>query len=241
MIKIERKTPPKGTTLDRRKQEELEKLEELVRKGELNSKSFNSRLWSNDDVKDFLYKSQYGKCCYCERKRDQKREFDVEHFRPKSEVKEDSEHPGYWWLAYEWSNLLISCKKCNQEYKEARFPVKEKQDRAHKPGDNIEKEDPYLLNPLLENPEDFIEYDIRDKALMIKAIGKCERAEKTINELTGINDRQVMEERANKLKDYKDTLDVVGILGDKSRIERHTESSSVFTGFARFYFKEMLK
>ena len=113
MIKIERESPPEDTVLDRRKEEELKELKELVEKGELKSSSFNNKLWSNDTVKSFLHKSQHRKCCYCERKRDQKIDSDVEHFRPKSEVKENSGHPGYWWLAYEWNNLLISCKTCN--------------------------------------------------------------------------------------------------------------------------------
>ena len=96
MIKIERENPPKGTTLDKRKKEELQKLKELVEKGELKSKSFNNRLWSDNAVKGFLYESQNHKCCYCERQRD-KREMDVEHFRPKAKVEENSKHPGYWW------------------------------------------------------------------------------------------------------------------------------------------------
>ena len=250
MIKIEREASPEDTILDREKKEELKKLKELVEKGELTSKSFNSRLWLDDAVKGFLYNSQHGKCCYCERQRDQ-REMDVEHFRPKAQVEEDSKHPGYWWLAYEWDNLLISCKTCNQKYKKAQFPLKKEQDRAYKRDDDIEKEAPYLLNPLLENPEDFIEYDIGDieddirkKALMIKAIGKCGKAEKTVNKLTGINSREVMEKRASKLGDYRAIVKIVNRVNKSEAeedIERHTASDSEFSGFARFYFKKMLK
>ena len=51
-------------------------------------------------------------------------ETDVEHFRPKAEVKEAGEnHQGYWWLAYSWENLLIACKTCNQEYKRIKIPT----------------------------------------------------------------------------------------------------------------------
>ena len=107
--------------------------------------------------------------------------------------------------------------------------MKKEQNRAYKPDDNIEKESPYLLNPLLENPEDFIEYDIpdieddtRDKVLMIKAIGKCERAEKTVNELTGINSREVMEERADKLNHYEAVVKLMKS-GNKSEAKEYIE------------------
>ena len=129
--------------------------------------------------------------------------------------------------------------------------MKKEQNRAHKPDDNIKKEAPYLLNPLLENPEDFIGYDIpdikddkRDKVLMIKAIGKCERAEKTVNKLTGINDQEVMEKRASKLGDYKAIVKIASRVNKSEAeedIKRHTASDSEFSGFARFYYKKMLK
>jgi hypothetical protein len=48
-------------------------------------------------------------------------------FRPKGGwVQNDGDaltQPGYYWLAYEWSNLLISCQLCNQEFKKNRFPL----------------------------------------------------------------------------------------------------------------------
>ena len=52
--------------------------------------------WRNENVTNELYDSHHGKCCYCERKRDRKREMDVEHYRPKGEVKNDEDHTGYW-------------------------------------------------------------------------------------------------------------------------------------------------
>lgn len=84
MIKIERSFPPADSIMDRKKAEELEKLKDLcAKKQSLKVKS----LWSKDDkVKSFLHQSQYGKCCYCERRRDQKGEPDIEHFRPKAKL-----------------------------------------------------------------------------------------------------------------------------------------------------------
>ena len=150
MIKIERGSPPPATVMDRKREVALRKIRRLVKSGDLKSSKFD-RLWSDSDVKSFLYESQHGKCCYCERIRDQK-ELDVEHFRPKSQVKEAANHPGYWWLAYNWKNLLLACKMCNQK-KSSKFPLKDEKKRSYGENDNIKVEEPILINPLEENPE----------------------------------------------------------------------------------------
>jgi len=90
--------------------------------GKVRKQEFKSHIWLHDDVRLELHRYQDGKCCYCERKREPKREPDIDHFRPKGGVTEDPEHPGYWWLAYEWSNLYFSCKPCNENAKKNRFP-----------------------------------------------------------------------------------------------------------------------
>ncbi|MYB26149.1 MAG: hypothetical protein F4X32_01425 [Candidatus Dadabacteria bacterium] len=243
MIKIEREESPENTALDKEREKELRKIRKLAKSGKLKSKHFKS-LWSDPKVKDFLYKSQHGKCCYCERKRD-KRETDVEHFRPKAKVegvKED--HQGYWWLAYSWQNLLIACKTCNQEYKKSKFPLKKEKKRAYTENSDLGEEEPLLINPLKEDPELCVDYDLKETRFMAKAIGKCERGEKTINELTGINDRRVMEERADKLKDYRGWAYLKNNGDEESRSEaderlrEYISPYSEFSGFARFYFEK---
>lgn len=54
-----------------------------------------------------------GKCCYCERDVRAGADAEIEHYRPKAGV-QDEVHTGYWWLAHSWSNMLYSCKACNQ-------------------------------------------------------------------------------------------------------------------------------
>jgi len=123
--------------------------------------------WRDDRITDVLYEGHFAKCCYCERKRDRKREMDVEHYRPKGEVEEDVEHSGYWWQAYEWDNLLWSCKTCNQKYKYMKFPLLPEGIRAAEEGDDLSLERPCLINPKLENPFDFISFNIQ------KVGGRC--------------------------------------------------------------------
>jgi uncharacterized protein (TIGR02646 family) len=57
----------------------------------------------------------HGKCAYCE-KLIEKGSAEVEHYRPKGAV-EGCDHPGYWWLALAWSNLLPTCPGCNKALK----------------------------------------------------------------------------------------------------------------------------
>lgn len=242
MIRIERGEPPKGNKLDGRREKELQKIRKAVSSGE--SYRFEP-LWSDRKVKKFLHRSQHGKCCYCERRRDERRESDVEHFRPKAEVDGAENHPGYWWLAYSWENLLIACKTCNQEYKKSKFPLKHCSERACGEKSDLAKEEPILINPLEEDPEEFIEYDLSAK-YMAKADGKCERGRETVDELTGINDMQVMNERAGKIRHYRMcALSLNNGVGDELRTEaekclsEYISSRSPFSGFARFYFKKM--
>ena len=71
-------------------------------------------------VEDALAKSYHFKCAFCESLADS----DIEHYRPKAEVKEDKSHPGYYWLCYEWTNLMPACVKCNRDGgKHSQFPI----------------------------------------------------------------------------------------------------------------------
>lgn len=91
------------------------------------SVEFDQSIYAATDVIRALHTAQHGKCCYCERPLHRNREADIEHFRPKGEVRQGHEHaierPGYFWLAYDWSNLYLACKPCNQEYKGILFPL----------------------------------------------------------------------------------------------------------------------
>jgi hypothetical protein len=61
------------------------------------------------------------KCAYCETKYEATAARDVEHFRPKGAVAKAPQHPGYWWLAAEWTNLLPSCPACNQRRRHVEY------------------------------------------------------------------------------------------------------------------------
>jgi uncharacterized protein (TIGR02646 family) len=92
-----------------------------------------------DVVKADLAKMQHNKCCYCEKREEQAKYRDVDHFRPKSP---------YWWLAWSWDNLLFACIDCNREFKRDLFPHDSGSTplRTHQPPPG--QEVPLLIDPV---------------------------------------------------------------------------------------------
>ncbi|MBG7614641.1 endonuclease [Brevundimonas sp. BAL450] len=76
--------------------------------------SFTFRAYKEEDVRHAMERLFHGKCAYCESRYDITGPVDIEHFRPKGAVEGDDAHPGYWWLAGDWENLLPSCLDCNR-------------------------------------------------------------------------------------------------------------------------------
>jgi uncharacterized protein (TIGR02646 family) len=103
----------------------------------------------------------HGKCAYCESHVEHVSHAHVEHYRPKGGVSEDQTHPGYYWLGYTWTNLLLACPRCNgRAGKGMQFPVRGQ--RAMCPGDSLDAEDPLLLDPTGDDdPEEHIGFDVR--------------------------------------------------------------------------------
>lgn len=77
-------------------------------------KAFPFEAYRSDDVKQALRNLFHGKCAYCESLFAGTQPPDIEHYRPKGGIEESKPHPGYWWLAMAWTNLLPSCIDCNR-------------------------------------------------------------------------------------------------------------------------------
>jgi hypothetical protein len=98
----------------------------------------------------------YGKCWYVECK-NPGTDDDIDHFRPKGGIYEDDDHPGYYWLAFEWTNLRLSCHRANRLRinpdtaetggKADHFPLVNPADRARRPEDDWRREIPALFDP----------------------------------------------------------------------------------------------
>ena len=79
--------------------------------------------YNHDDVRSLLRKYFGIKCVYCEASPIATSTFRIDHYRPKKNIKEDIMHTGYYWLAYEWTNLIQACQFCNGS-KSNHFPLK---------------------------------------------------------------------------------------------------------------------
>jgi hypothetical protein len=144
------------------------------------NKKFNFSAYKEDDVVEALELLFEEKCAYCESKLLHVTPPDIEHFRPKGEVTEVKTHPGYWWLASEWSNLLLSCRDCNSSRyhliledgngtlqktrilagKYCSFPLKGAF-RATLLTDDHLLEDPLLIDPTVKDPAKHITWSLK--------------------------------------------------------------------------------
>lgn len=250
MIKLKRRPPEPPTLRSKEVARFKRRIEELVRiNGNVTSRDFRA-YWHEDDIRVTLWEHQDHKCCYCERKRDLKRESDVEHYRPKAGIAEEANHPGYWWLAYEWTNYLYACKACNQGYKKNHFPLLPNSPRATRPEDNLADEKPAILNPFDDNPEECIGFDWRDtNDRFVKATpGDSEGRGGTTIKLTAINDPKLAEDRgklllllqsiAEEMHTGRHLSDQYLIRRARKAIERETKSDQQFAGFRRAFFRK---
>jgi uncharacterized protein (TIGR02646 family) len=121
---------------------------------------FAPTIYAHATVKTALIKAQHTKCCFCERLIGE--DGDIEHFRPKSAYQKTPKtalnYPGYYWLAYDWENLYLSCGPCNQRYKKNWFPIAIQKHRAQLNNNDCSLEMPLLINPGQEDPSQHISF-----------------------------------------------------------------------------------
>lgn len=149
------------------------------------------------EAKSVLLIALHRKCAYCESLLTGTSNGDVENFRPKwgavnGNGTVDQHH--YWWLAYEWDNLLVACQICNQANKKNHFPVI---GNRIGPGENVRNELPLLIDPSVDDPaehllfkEDGVVEGITDRGVASIAI-------------LGLNRATLVESRAHALATLK--------------------------------------
>ena len=153
------------------------------------------------------------KCAYCETDTSAGAPFQVEHFRPKAKTEGDVTHKGYYWLAYEWSNLTLGCSACNNA-KKNHFPIKG--NRISEPlldatgfplatylsidSDELRSEQAVLLNPEVDAVENHF-YFTPDG----KIVGIDERGKITIEKLK-LNRNRLIFWRNKLINEYQISL-----------------------------------
>lgn len=181
MIHIERPAAPEFLTDPNRKWvKEIEKAKKHYE--DPNAKAFEFSAYNDPELKAAL-KEVFKKCAYCETNYGAVYDGDVEHFRPKGKVSEKNpQTPGYYWLANDWDNLLMSCQHCNQRRNHVvealsaavslgkldQFPLIDETKRAMTPDDEIAEEESVrlLLHPCKDRPEEHFEYEDKESVMI---------------------------------------------------------------------------
>lgn len=114
-----------------------------------------------EDYRRALLKCQGPKCCFCERPIFNGQ---IEHYRPKNGWQQARGKgnpivkPGYYWLAYKWDNMLISCSECNHSGQKGNlFPVDGFRATDHTM--DYKNEVPTIINPAKEDPSIYISFN----------------------------------------------------------------------------------
>lgn len=233
----------------------------LMKEG--NRHNFSSDCYGHETVRNALEESIYHhKCAYCEGHIADGFTLQVEHYRPKNKLKDDARHSGYYWLAYEWSNLLLACQDCNAA-KSNKFPIAGA--RVHHPQQDKQywrvdspsflNERALLLNPELDDPEEHFDFQPDGKLISGTAQGKATIELCNLNrESLRIVRKKILDDAANSLLDQieiffkqkregklatRESYDDAMELGFKSVIlalKQATQPESKYSAFSTFLF-----
>lgn len=213
MMKVDRSRIPDpfapGTPLARRAAEERARIAAMMQSGQLDQRRADFRVFMQPEVRTALNKLFHEKCAYCETPLIGA-PGDIEQYRPKGSVLEAPDHPGYWWLAGEWSNLLIACIDCNRQRRHSigvdghtamagkhnRFPLMDEAMRARGPADDLAREQPLILDPTVDDPRLHLVYSDRGELM-----SESERGNATIS-ILGLNREHLIRQRSLTLERF---------------------------------------
>lgn len=165
MIHVERQSVPVPSFLDSDEADKLRKsTAEFYRTPQVSRRQrrfYFASMGKSPGVRDSLDRLFHYKCAYCENLITTENPGNIDTFRPKNGVVDLDgiiypDH--YWWLAYEWENLYLTCEICNQR-KGSRFPIRKKRAAPGDRGEALLREDALLLDPCVDYPEEHLVFD----------------------------------------------------------------------------------
>lgn len=161
-------------------------------------------------VQNELIKIYNCKCAFCETKLLDAPKH-IEHYRPKDH---------YYWLAYSWDNLLLSCGSCNST-KNKHFKTQnnkvtynnEKFENIHSLRDSYDTiENPYIINPEKEDILQHIKYDKNAKVYSDDI-----RVSYTIDIGCKLNRNELLQKRVSFVTDFKNSIDECTMIFKKEK------------------------
>lgn len=204
--------------------------------------TFDETIYRDSSVKQVLVQAQHGKCAFCESSFAHVSYGDVEHFRPKGGLRQRRRgalrRPGYYWLAYVWENLLVSCELCNRRFKRNWFPLEHRSTRVRGPKGDLSRERPLLVNPAVDEPGVFVTFH-EHRAV---AVAGSPRGRSSIRGY-GLNRKTIRARRRNTIDYIERILDVIEELpGDHPKVikaeeflRRMTAASEEYSAMVRAY------
>lgn len=251
MIKIVKGNAPSKLESDNCRARVMENIRDRIFKG---------AYYNHKTVLKRLEAIHHNKCSFCETRIRPVDTPQVEHYRPKNSVKDDDDHPGYYWLGHEWNNLLLACPACNKA-KLDNFPIQGdrvtapellsdgslNRNRCRPDAPPLSNERPFLVNPAIENPELHFQFHPDGRIE-----GLSTRGQKSIK-LCKLDRKSLDLDRKKVLDDYMTDLDekfagyTEGILTDEglayfvgktvARIKREIKAELKYTLFRKYSFE----
>lgn len=194
--------------------------------------AFQKEIWT--DLKQWLLKNIFhGKCGYCESETEITAYAAADHYRPKGRIDGVDGHKGYYWVAYDWRNLVPCCNRCNTGAKRDKFPIAGT--RASQPSDGRSTTDLNIAEcPLLLSPYGFGEADPQKHLLFtsfgtVVPRGGSERGEISIDICNLQRETLKLRRRKNQESAWRDWL-LLQVEGESKEIERRNFCARIRSG-----------
>lgn len=187
---------------------------EAIRHADAGDKiAFNSNIWS--ELKRWLLENIFnGKCAYCESTVTVTDYGDADHYRPKASLSDTPDHKGYYWVAYDWHNLVPCCSRCNTGGKRNLFPIAGRRVLSREEAvdfSTLDKiEEPLLLHPYKNGDNHPMKHLVFNKFGHVKPRNRSEKGRISI-EVYDLGRKRLRDERRRSQNhawlQFKDILD----------------------------------
>lgn len=196
----------------------------------ITTEKFSFGVYKNRELAKELERVFGKKCAYCESDFAHVMPREVEHFRPKNEIETRTGklQPGYFWLAGEWTNLLVACVDCNRSRhhevpgqpkeirlgKATQFPLSDETFRLRAQAaltneDNVR----LLLDPCNDEPEDHLTFDEEGLVWPRRdAHGQPSKKGEASISVFALQRKKLVEKRRQVLIDLKSSIEQLGYL-----------------------------